>query len=177
MDRSSGELAKLAGVSADTLRHYERVGVLPRARRSGNNYRVYPESTLARVFLIRRALTFGFSLAELTIVLKEREQGSPPCRKVRALAAVKLEETEQRLLELTRLRDELRVLLNAWDTRLRAAPQGKPAHLLESLPHETQPHAILEKQHDPTRSDPCKRPSDLSGRWRRKGRGRTSARR
>ena len=136
MDRSSGELAKLAGVSADTLMHYERVGVLPKARRADNNYRVYPESALARVLLIRRALAFGFSLSELSVVLKERDAGRPPCRKVRALAAIKLEETEQRLLEVTRLRDEQRGMLEDWDTRLRGAALGSPAHLLESLPHQ-----------------------------------------
>ena len=75
---ASGELARLAGVSPDTLRHYERVGVLPKPARSENNYRVYPEAALPRVLMVRRALAFGFSLPELAIVLKERESGTPP---------------------------------------------------------------------------------------------------
>ncbi|MEO8499777.1 MAG: MerR family transcriptional regulator [Vicinamibacteria bacterium] len=87
---TSGELARRAGVSADTLRHYERVGVLTKPARSASNYRVYPEAALARVELVRRSLAFGFSLAELATLLRERERGAPPCRKVRALAAEKL---------------------------------------------------------------------------------------
>ena len=79
-DIASGELARRAGVSADTLRHYERVGVLARPARSANNYRLYPEAALGRVLMVRRALAFGFSLAELAIVLRERERGAPPLR-------------------------------------------------------------------------------------------------
>src|SRR6476660_7214504 len=61
----SAELARLARVSTDALRHYERVGVLPAPQRTAGNYRVYPPEALNRVHLIRRALSFGFSLAEL----------------------------------------------------------------------------------------------------------------
>ena len=55
----SGELAKLAGVSADTLRYYERKGVLARPCRAGNGYREYPAAALQRVQLIRMALVVG----------------------------------------------------------------------------------------------------------------------
>ena len=61
----SGELARLAGISADTLRHYERMKVLAAPRRSAGNYRHYPPEALDRVRLIRRALAVGFSLPEL----------------------------------------------------------------------------------------------------------------
>jgi len=81
----SGELAALAGISTDTLRHYERMGVLPTPRRSDGNYRLYPAHALERVRLIRQALTVGFSLAELAKILKARDQDRPPCRQVRAL--------------------------------------------------------------------------------------------
>ena len=82
MGMASGELARRAGVSTDTLRHYERVGVLAKPARALGNYRLYPETALGRVLLVRRALAFGFSLAELSVVLRERERGAPPCRKV-----------------------------------------------------------------------------------------------
>ena len=111
MGIASGELARRAGISTDTLRHYERVGVLAKPARSTGNYRIYPETALPRVMLVRRALALGFSLAELSVVLRERERGAPPCRKVRALASQKLASTEARLVELTRLRDDLRTLL------------------------------------------------------------------
>ena len=107
MGMASGELARRAGISADTLRHYERMGVLAKPARSAANYRIYPETALARVLLVRRALAFGFSLAELSVVLRERERGAPPCRKVRALAEQKLASIETRLSELTQLRGDL----------------------------------------------------------------------
>lgn len=162
---ASGELARLAGVSPDTLRHYERVGVLQKPARSENNYRAYPESALPRVLLVRRALAFGFSLAELAIVLKERERGAPPCRKVRALAAEKLASTEIRLLELTRLRDDLRKLLETWDQKLESAPEGSPARLLESLSAPSNPPTTKETHHEHGRPHPHRLAHPLAGHW------------
>ena len=129
----SGELARLAGVSTDTLRHYERKGVLPRAHRLNNGYRKYPPDSLDRVRLIRRALAVGFTLDELARFLKARDRGQAPCREVRALAAEKLTEVESRLTELLALRDELRATLVDWDERLSGKKAGERAGLLEAL--------------------------------------------
>jgi len=129
----AGELARAAGVSTDTLRHYERKGVLGRPRRSANGYREYPPEALGRVLLVRRALSFGFTLDELARVLRTRERGGAPCREVRALAAGKLGEVESRLRELRALRGELRAILGEWDERLSGATDGARAGLLESL--------------------------------------------
>ncbi len=129
----AGELARAASVSTDTLRHYERRGVLGAPRRSANGYREYPPEALARVLLVRRALAFGFTLDELARVLRTRERGGAPCREVRALAAGKLAEVEARLGELLELRGELRAILEEWDSRLAGAAGGARAGLLESL--------------------------------------------
>jgi DNA-binding transcriptional MerR regulator len=94
---SSGELADLADVSTDTLRHYERKGVLSRPLRKANDYRQYPATALTRVRLIRRALAVGFMLDELATVLKVRDRGGAPCAEVRTLAATKLAAVETRL--------------------------------------------------------------------------------
>ena len=130
---SAGELAKAAGVSTDTLRHYERKGVLRRPPRAANGYRRYPPEALDRVLLVRRALAFGFTLDELARVLSVRDGGDAPCKQVRALAAAKLGEAEERLAQLTALRDELRATLTEWDGRLSKTPGGGRAGLLESL--------------------------------------------
>ena len=129
----SGELARLAGVSTDTLRHYERKGVLQRPRRSAGGYRQYPSAALARVLLVRRALAVGFTLDELARVLSVRDRGVAPCKEVRALAAAKLAEVEERLAQLVELRGELRATLEDWDARLVRTADGKRAGLLESL--------------------------------------------
>jgi DNA-binding transcriptional MerR regulator len=78
----SGSLAKAAGVSPDTIRHYERIGVLPRALRTEAGYRIYPASAVERVLVVQRALRIGFTLAELAEVLKARDAGGAPCRRV-----------------------------------------------------------------------------------------------
>ncbi len=129
----SAELAKLAGVSTDTLRHYERMGLLARPRRSANGYREYPASDLDRVRLVRGALGIGFTLGEMARILNERDRGGAPCNQVRALAATKLAQVETQLGELTVLRDELRRLLKNWDVRLASNSPYERAGLLESL--------------------------------------------
>ena len=129
----SGDLAKSAGVSTDTLRHYERKGVLARPRRGTNGYRQYPSTALARVRLVRKALAVGFTLDELAGILRVRDSGGTPCHEVRALAAAKLEQVESQLSDLISLRDELRTTLKDWDGRLKQKPTGARAHLLEAL--------------------------------------------
>ncbi len=130
---SSGQLARQCGVSTDTLRHYERVGVLPKAPRTRSGYRQYPPETQVRVRMVRRALALGFSLSELARIFRVRERGGAPCREVRRLAQEKLAEIEQRLTDLTALRDDLRALLSDWDRRLETTPEGMQARLLERL--------------------------------------------
>lgn len=133
----SGELARLAGVSTDTLRHYERKGLLARPRRSANGYREYPASDLDRVRLVRGALGIGFTIEELARILSVRDRGGAPCHQVRALAGTKLTEVETQLGELTALRDELRRLLKNWDELLAKNPPSERAGLLESLAAKT----------------------------------------
>lgn len=129
----SGELAELAGVSTDTLRYYERKGVLGRPLRKANDYRQYPASALQRVRLIRRAIAVGFTLDELASVLNVRDSGGAPCMEVRSLAAAKLSDIETRLREMSELRKELRTALKDWDKRLEHRAPGQRAHLLETL--------------------------------------------
>ena len=129
----AGELARQAGVSTDTLRHYERRGLLPAPQRAANGYRQYSASSLDRVRLIRRALAIGFTIDELAVILKERDRGQAPCRKVRALAEAKLDEIETRLREMRSVRDDLRAVLRDWDSRLETTPASGRAGLLEAL--------------------------------------------
>ncbi len=129
----SGELARLAGVSTDTLRHYERKGLLVRPRRSANGYREYPASALDRVRLVRNALGIGFTLDELARILEVRDRGGAPCQQVRALAGTKLTDVETQLGELTALRDRLHRLLKNWDALLAKNSLRERAGLLESL--------------------------------------------
>src|SRR5215472_14982070 len=85
-----GELAKETGVSADTIRHYERIGILPKAARTPFGYRVYPATAVNRILVVQRALSIGFTLAELGHIFKTRDSGGTPCRLVFELAGTKL---------------------------------------------------------------------------------------
>jgi DNA-binding transcriptional MerR regulator len=129
----AGELARRCGISTDTLRHYERVGVLARPARSASGYRLYPPEAESRVLVVRRALRIGFTLAELARIFRTREQGGIPCREVRALAERKLKQLDSQLAEMSVLRGHLGRLLADWDRRLAATPAGARALLLEAL--------------------------------------------
>jgi DNA-binding transcriptional MerR regulator len=128
----AGEAARLAGVSADTLRHYERKGLL-KPHRAPNGYREYPRQAIERIRLIRSALAIGFKLDDLERIFKVRDAGGAPCRQVRELAAAKLDELEALVRDLTSVRDAMRALMKDWDNRLGSAPENEPARLLETL--------------------------------------------
>jgi DNA-binding transcriptional MerR regulator len=129
----SGELARRAGVSPDTLRHYERRGLLPRPERSAAGYRLYSPAALDRVRLIRGALSIGFTVNELGAILADHDRGGAPCRRVRGLAAEKLAAVELQLRVLRFWRRELRAALTDWDRRLRNTARGERAGLLEAF--------------------------------------------
>ena len=127
-----GELARQSGLSADTLRHYERLQLLPVLRRTEGGFREYPPEAVKRVCVIQQALSLGFSLDELSRFFQERASGRAPCRAVRRLAQAKLEALEGQIQALLAGRNALREILEQWDERLGDA-QGQPARLLDSL--------------------------------------------
>ena len=129
----TGALANETGVSPDTIRHYERIGVLPRASRTESGYRVYPASALERVLVVQRALRIGFTLAELSEVLKARDAGGAPCRRVYELAQDKLKRIDADLEALKRTQRYMKKVLADWKQRTRRAGPGQKSHLLYSL--------------------------------------------
>jgi DNA-binding transcriptional MerR regulator len=128
-----GEMARLAGVSADTLRYYERCRLLPAVPRSAAGYRLFPPEALARVRLIRNAQSVGFSVNELSGIFRERSEGGVPCHRVRKLAAAKLAALQARIRDLQSRQRELRKTLAEWDRMLSNTPRGKHARLLETF--------------------------------------------
>jgi DNA-binding transcriptional MerR regulator len=129
----SAALARQAGVSVDTLRHYEIKGLLAPPPRTAGGYRRYPPEALLRVRLVRRAVALGFTLDELARILAVRDRGGAPCRGVRALAQSKLATIESRLAALAAARDLMQRVLARWDGLLAAAPPDGRAGLLDAL--------------------------------------------
>jgi DNA-binding transcriptional MerR regulator len=133
----SGTLAKAAGVSTDTLRHYERLGVLKKPPRTDGGYRLYPPEAIDRVLLVRDALASGFTLRELTSILRVRDAGGAPCRQVAELAHEKVNKLDAQIEQLTRLRDSLKLTAKDWDRRMKKTPTFERANLLQSLSRGT----------------------------------------
>ncbi len=105
-----GELSARSGVSTQTLRFYEQIGVLAEPARSASGYRDYDESAVGRLAFVRAAQTAGLTLAEIAGVLEIRDRGEAPCRHVEALIAAKLAEVDVKIRELEATRTELRSL-------------------------------------------------------------------
>lgn len=125
-----GQLAHASGVSTDTIRYYEKIGLLPRAERSGSGYREYPGGAANRIRVIRNAVQLGFPLDEIAKVLSVRDAGGAPCRQVRDYAHELVGQIEQRIDELKAERRSMLAMIGAWDGRLEQA-RGERAHLLE----------------------------------------------
>jgi MerR family mercuric resistance operon transcriptional regulator len=129
----SGSLAKATGVSPDTIRHYERIGILPKASRTVSGYRIYPESAVERVRAAQRAIRIGFTLAELADVFTERDAGRVPCRRVYEMAQQKLDGIRADIVALKRTEKTLQAVLSDWEQRMSRAGSGQRSHLLQSL--------------------------------------------
>ena len=102
-----GEVAKQAEVNVETLRYYERRGILPIPPRSEANYRRYPETAVQQVRCIKRVQGLGFSLNEITPVLFLGNNRKTRRAPVKARAEAKLADVEEKVERLTEMRDAL----------------------------------------------------------------------
>ena len=108
-----GELAKRSGVAIDTVRYYEREGLLPQAQRLASGYRSYDASDLRRLQFVRRAKALGFTLPEIRELLALSHQAGEDMAAMKAAALQKLAEVDARIAELSRIGQGLRALVNA----------------------------------------------------------------
>lgn len=130
---SIGAVSDVSGVTTDTIRYYERRGLLPKPTRTLAGYRQYPESVVNRLSLVRNAQRFGFSLTEIAGFLRSREAGGRPCEDVRAAAERMLKAVDEQITELLATRKRMQQTLRNWDRTLRRTPLGQQARLLERL--------------------------------------------
>ena len=134
MGRRIGQLASESGVTADTIRYYERLGLLPRPARAPNGYREYPDGAVTRLQVIRNAVRLGFPLKDIARFLKMRDGGTAPCDQVRAFGQKLLIDMDESIAELTAARAGMAATLRDWDRRLSRAGAGQRARLLEAVP-------------------------------------------
>ena len=120
MDYTIGRLAKAVGVNVETVRYYQRRGLLSAPARRSGTFNHYSETDAERLRFIKRAQGTGFTLAEIEALLALRVSKS--CDETRALAVKKLLMVEERLRDLRRLRRELQQWIDACDHNPRNAP-------------------------------------------------------
>ncbi len=117
-----GKVASAAGIGVQTVRYYERLGLIQPPQRSESGYRVYPPEILGRLRFIRQAQAVGFRLGEIREILRIKYAGQSPCNCVRDMLQQKLKDVEEQLAALASFRRQLRRTL-------------KRARTLPRLPH------------------------------------------
>ncbi len=116
---SSGQLARAVGVGVETLRFYERRGLLPIPKRTASGHRRYPDETVGVLRLIRRAQELGFTLAEIAEMLSLRQKPAATCANVCEMVNAKLDHVERQITKLRAQRSRLKRLR-------RACPRVRP---------------------------------------------------
>lgn len=108
---SVGQLAARAGVRTDTIRYYERAGLLPRPQRTEGEHRRYGPADLDRLLFIRGAQRLGLRLAEIRELVKVRDAGTCPCGPAEALLREHVADIDREIARLSALRTELTSML------------------------------------------------------------------
>lgn len=128
-----GHLAKEAGVNPETVRYYERQGLLPKPPRSASGYRQFPTDAARRLRFIRRAQELGLSLKEIRELLSLRVSRNTTSRHIRARAEAKIADVEAKIKSLESMKKTLRKLTSVCDGCVPLAE----CPILDSLDRET----------------------------------------
>ena len=110
-----GEVAKRAGVGIETIRFYERKGLIEDPPRKWSGYRQYPETTIDRLRFIRKAKELGFTLHEINELLELRYDPALSCDEVREKAKLKIKDMEEKIHTLQKMKKALMKLTDACD--------------------------------------------------------------
>jgi len=110
-DLTIGRLARRAQVNVETIRYYERRGLIPKPPRSSSGYRLYPQEAVTRIRFIKRAKELGFSLKEISELLSLRVEPNTTCGDIRRRAEAKIVDIEGRIETLQRMKRALMELV------------------------------------------------------------------
>ena len=135
------DLAHRIGVRPETIRYYERRGLLPSPKRAASGYRIYTPEHLERVEFIKKCQTLGFSLDEIRELMELKFRGSSPCQHVRDLLLQKLKRVEAQIAGLQTFRKELLANVQECEKTLRRhASHDDYCPVLERLEKKALPH-------------------------------------
>ncbi len=118
------ECARKAGVTADTVRHYLRIGLLEPEGRTESGYRSFTERTVARLRFIRSAGGLGFTLSDIAEMLHMSEHGKLPCPRARVLLVERIAQHRQQLDSMTALYKRMKQALHEWQLMPDGVPDG-----------------------------------------------------
>lgn len=108
-----GDLAKTTNTKVETIRYYERIGLLPKPSRTAGNYRAYGQAELGRLSFIRRARDLGFTLDQIRALLGLSDDRERDCGGIDAIARQHLGEIDRKLADLAALRSELEAVIRS----------------------------------------------------------------
>src|SRR5260370_30562596 len=131
---SIGQVARLSGIGVETVRFYEREGLLEEPARRASGYRQYAEEVVKQIRFIKRAQQLGFSLKEIRELLTLRVDAETSCEQVKERAVAKLAEVQQKIVELQHMRQ---ALLQLASLCARAGPRRR-CPMLDALDHDSE---------------------------------------
>jgi MerR family transcriptional regulator, mercuric resistance operon regulatory protein len=133
---SIGRVARASGVHLETIRYYERIGLIPAPARTEGGHRAYEPLALRRLAFVRRARALGFSIEEIRALLSLADPGHRACDEVRVVAEARLRDVRAKIADLTRLEAVLAETVGRCGTE-GPAPSCPVLDLLETEPVET----------------------------------------
>src|SRR5262245_27101545 len=135
-ERKIGELADLTGTSVPTIRYYEQIGLLPRARRQGGGHRVYSRNEVEHLTFIRRCREFDFSIEQVRALVAIVHDSNSSCMDARDMAAEHLTAIRAKMRELKALERSLIAFVRSCDTACAGGP-GPECVILDDLAKPT----------------------------------------
>ncbi|WP_038173723.1 MerR family transcriptional regulator [Vibrio pacinii] len=121
----TSEIAKAAGVTAETVRFYTRKGLLSATKDPNNGYKIYPNSALDRLRFISHARNIGFSLGQIEEIIEYSQKGKTPCPTVRQMLCEKISETKQKIIEYQQHLELMEETYAEWELEPDMIPDGK----------------------------------------------------
>src|SRR5437773_5954456 len=119
-----GSLAKANGVSVQTVRYYERYGLLPKPQRKASSYRIYTDEHVRRLQFVLQAKTLAFTLDEIKEIISLSQRHECPCGRVVRIAEERLADISKQIDEISCFRKELSRALTRWKTVPQESPSG-----------------------------------------------------
>lgn len=113
MTKSIGIAAKLSGVNIETIRYYEREGIIPKAERAENGRRTYEDEAIFRLRFVKRCRELGFPIIEIKALLKLSHQNEGSCNEARKLSEANLVAVTEKIADLNRMKSALEELISS----------------------------------------------------------------